>query len=103
MVGLKSDCGEKVRLGEKTTFLEIGIRKEKWTGIEIKIRDTRLIEAVLITFCKERTGHTCSILWYKGKVLINEAEAEIKEREGLCLQRTRRQSSQVFLKGMDRP
>lgn len=68
------ECGieicrcEKVRLGEKTIFLEIRIGKEEWTGIEIKIRDMCLIEAVLITLCK---GDTCSILWYKGKVLMN--------------------------------
>lgn len=34
-------------------------------------------------------------------VLIHEAEAEIKEREGLSLQRTRRQSGQGSLKGID--
>lgn len=66
---------KKVRLGEKTTSLEIGVRKGEWTGIEIKIRDMCLTEAVLVTLCK---GDTCSSLWYKGKVLINEAEVEIK-------------------------
>ena len=66
---------EKVRLGEKTTFLEIGIGKGEWTGIEIKIRDMCLREAVLITWFK---GDACSFLWCQGKVVIREAEVAIR-------------------------
>lgn len=66
---------KKVSLGEKITLLEIGIRKGEGTGIEIKIRDMCFIEAVSITWCK---GDSCSILRYKGKMLITEAELEIK-------------------------
>lgn len=54
VVGLKSDCREKVRLEVKTTFLGIGIRKEIRLEIETKTRDKCLTWGVLVNPGKNR-------------------------------------------------
>lgn len=60
MVGLKSGCRERMRLGVKALSLEIWIfqkekekEKEIWLGIETEKRGVCLIEEVLVTFCKD--------------------------------------------------